>query len=178
MASVTGFPHTILCWNPVIAKTHTLPLRYLPSAWENTVQTVCLRWKGTRYKHNGKTRGRSVDCLHFAAGVLDELFGTEHSRDLQSLPPDACVHNREGVRIAVRALLSTYPCRRIRDMSVEAGDLVIVGRTGPEHLMVASKRGVLWEASPPNVRMTGYGLPDSYSLIAVYRAKEKEVWKC
>lgn len=164
----------------MIVRHSAAPLHYLRSPWETAVEAACAAWEGTPYKLNKCTRGRYVDCIHFAAAVLDTLFGTSHSRGLQSLPPDACIHNRRGVEVALRALLRAYPQHRVRDGSVEAGDLVIWGRaslrSGPSHLLVASLPNKLWHATPPSVAFSGYSIPDTHRLLAVYRSKNKHLW--
>ena len=161
-------------------KVNILPLTYRDQPWAAKVERVCLSWAGTPYKLNKCTKGRYVDCLHFAAAVLDELYGTEHSRNLKSLPGDACIHNRKGIAVALRALLRSYPIKRVRDGSVEAGDLVVFGhaseRSGPSHLLVASRRSVLWEGTRPRVRASGYGILDTEKLVAIYRATDKHLW--
>lgn len=157
-----------------------LPFTYREQPWAAKVERVCLGWAGTPYKLNKCVKGRYVDCIHFAAAVLDELYGTSHSKDLKSLPGDACVHNRKGIASALRALLRAYPIYRVRDNSIEAGDLVVFGhkseRSGPSHLLVASKRSVLWEGTQPRVRASGYGIACAEKLIAVYRAQDKHLW--
>jgi len=123
-----------------------------------------------------------VDCIHFAAAILDELYGLEYSKDLQSLPADAGIHNKKAVWAAVRHLLRTYPShRRVKDQTIEAGDLVVTGRSqnsAPTHVAVAGSRGILWESSQPCVRQVGYGLPKPNKLIAIYRASDKANWLC
>lgn len=62
-------------------------------------------------------------------------------------------------------------------MDLEAGDLVITGKDEtPAHLMIASLQSVLWEATNPNVRPTGYGIFDTERVVAVYRAGDKQCW--
>lgn len=165
---------------PVIAKTETLSFFYLEQPWARRVEEVCLGWVGTPYKLGRCVKQRYVDCIHFGAAVLDELYGICHSKDLKSLPPDACIHNRRGVQKALRSLLEAYPShRRVRDGSLEAGDLVVTGpqQGGPSHLLIASRRGVLWEASRTGVRASGYGIFSLERLVAVYRAQDKHLWK-
>lgn len=157
----------------------TLQLVFRETGLEGLVEKACSRWEGTPYRHGRCQVAAGVDCLHFAAAVLDALYGTEHSKNLSSLPADACVHNRSGVEAATRALLRCYPMRRVRDDSLEAGDLVITGpyqtRTA-SHLMVAGQAGRLWHATVPKVGFTGYSVGLSESLICVYRAVDKELW--
>lgn len=148
------------------------------------VEQVCSSWEGTRYKLNSCRKGIGVDCLHFAAAVIDELYG-ENSKDLQSLPPDACVHNRLGVLKAGRELLMKYPSfRRVRnDRFVEAGDLMMLGRRearlrSTQHLMVVGTEGKLWHATPPRVHFTGSVLPKNLMLTCIFRASDKENWPC
>ncbi len=164
----------------MVVETRILPFHYVERPWAARVEHVCRGWAGTPYKLNGCLRGRYVDCIHLGAAVLDELFGTAHSKNLQSLPPDACVHNRRGVQKALRWLLRCYPCARVRDGSLEAGDLVVFGHasqsSGPSHLLIASVRGVLWEAARPRVRAIGYGISQLERLLAVYRVENKHLW--
>lgn len=163
----------------MIAKTQILQFRYEERPWTRRVEEVCRSWSGTPYKLGRCVKQRYVDCIHFGAAVLDELYGINHSKDLRSLPPDACIHNRRGVQKALRALLEAYPShRRVRDGSLEAGDLVVTGpqQGGPSHLLVASRRGVLWEASSHGVRASGYGIFTVERLVAVFRAQDKHLW--
>lgn len=157
-------------------QTTVLPLSYRDRPWALRVEEVCLSWEATPYRLNGKEKGQAIDCLHFAACVLDELFGSDHGKDLKSLPPDACIHNKQGIAKATRALAESYPYDRVTDRTVEAGDLVVIGRRAPEHLMVASLRSRLWEANPGGVRWTGYGIPHDFLVVSVLRPHNKEAW--
>lgn len=143
------------------------------------VESVCRSWEGVRYRLNGCSRA-GVDCLHFAAAVLDELYGIRHSRNLQSLPPDACVHNKVGVMAAGRALLTAYPSfRRASPPTVEPGDLVMFGPEGREssvqHLTVVGDQ-VLWQATCNGVLNMPLSPPMGLSLACIYRASDKELW--
>ena len=155
-----------------------------PSKWDSRVEELCSEWEGTPYRLNRCRPGIGVDCIHFAAAVLDGLYGSEHSKDLKSLPPDACVHNRKGVMAAARSLFSKYPeVRRVDGAYLEAGDLVCLGRdhtlNTTQHLMVVGGFGRLWHASHPRVHYTGTALPPHLKLVCVYRASDKEEkWPC
>jgi hypothetical protein len=161
------------------ARTQVLHFDYVERPWSLRVEAVCRSWAGTPYKLGRCVKQRYVDCIHLGAAVLDELYGIDHSKNLKSLPPDACIHNRPGVQKALRSLLRSYPShRRVRDATLEAGDLVITGPLagGPSHLLIASRRGALWEASPAGVRTVGYGILSTERLVAVYRAGDKNLW--
>lgn len=160
-----------------------IQLHFRPHATEGVVERVCSAWEGTPYRHGQCARGIGVDCIHFGAAVLDELYGSRYSRDLRSLPPDACVHNRRGVEIAMRSLLRAYPAiERVEDGSVEPGDLLVFSPllhgapAAPAHLMVAGGHGRLWHASHPRVCFTGYFMSTQEALLAVYRAADKDKW--
>ena len=154
-----------------------------PTKWDSRVESICESWEGTPYRLNRGRRGLGVDCLHFGASVLDELYGIKHSKDLNSLPPDACVHNRKGVIVAARALFSKYPAmERVQDSFVEAGDLVCLGKAdtlnSTQHLMVAGRPGKLWHATIPHVHSIGIMIPLDLKLVCIYRASDKEKWAC
>lgn len=166
-----------------MSRTQILHLRYIPTLTECWVEEACARWEGTPYMHGRCVIGRGVDCIHFAAAVLDELYGSAHAKLLQSLPADACVHNRRGVELATRAMLRAYPnISRVTDGTVEAGDLVILSPVvhgqpaAAGHLLVAGGQGRLWHANPPRVSCTGYGISDTQALLCVYRSHDKEKW--
>lgn len=159
-----------------------LGLTFRTTPHDSLVESICSSWQGTPYQHGKCCRRHAVDCIHFGAAVLDELYGTEHSKNLRSLPADACVHNRRGVEQATRALLRSYPMQRVPDRSLEAGDLLIFGplvsgqAAAAGHLMVAGRPGVLWHATIPCVVSTGYLIRNTEALLAVYRAQDKEKW--
>lgn len=163
------------------SRTTVLHFNYIPQPWMQIVEDRCLSWKGTPYKLNACEKGRGVDCIHFVAAVLDELYGVEHSKNLKSLPPDACVHNKKGILEAGRALLNAYPHIRVDDNSLEAGDLVLFGPPSTlttSHLLIASTQGRLWQATKTalGVLVSGYGTNEDQALVAVYRATDKEKW--
>lgn len=159
-----------------------MALLFRPTKWDEKVEQVCQAWEGTPYKLNRSVKGVGVDCLHFAASVLDALYGEKHSKNLNSLPPDACVHNRAGVISAGRALLQAYDVQRVEDRTIEAGDLVLFGRSSgvdtTQHLMVAGSSGRLWHATTPRVHFTGLVVPGNLKFVCVYRATDKDKWLC
>lgn len=160
-----------------------LPVLFRDHAVVDLVEQACSVWEGTPYQHGQCSLHYGVDCIHFGAAVLDALYGVRHSKNLRSLPPDACVHNRKGVQKALKLMLETYPgIRRSDDGFIEPGDLLVLGpvvsgeRAEAAHLMVVGQRGRLWHATPPRVCFTGYVISDHEELLAVYRSSDKEVW--
>lgn len=164
-----------------MAKLITLPFEFTANPWDDRVETVCRGWVGTPYVLNRCEKGIGVDCMHYVAACLDELYGVEHSKNLRSLPPDACVHNKLGVVKAGKALLKAYPSHsRVEDWTLESGDLVILGPHSQTptaaHLLIAGKRGKLWQTNSFGVCFTGYGHDSSEMVVAVYRASDKNLW--
>lgn len=164
-----------------MTKCNVLHLNYIPKLWDDKVEAICSSWNGTPYKLNGCKKGWEADCIHFGAAVLDELYGVSHSRNLQSLPADACVHNKKGVMKAVRALLNAYPShRQVMDGTLESGDLVILGPASKEptaaHLRIAGKQGRLWQCTNVGVHVTGCVISDREMLVSIYRASDKVLW--
>jgi len=157
-------------------------MRWRPTQWDDLVEGICMSWYGTPYRLNGSLKGLGVDCLHFAASVLDELYGTsQHSQDLASLPPDACIHNKQGVMVAARGLFTAYPnIERVRDQSIEAGDLILLGRdsdiSSTQHLLVAGYGGKLWNADSGGVTYTGFSGFPHLKYVCSYRASDKDKW--
>lgn len=155
---------------------------FTPSPFDARVEQICREWEGTPYRHGRCLKGSGVDCLHFAASVLDELYGTEHGKNLKSLPPDACIHNKAGILAAGRRLFTCYPnMERVDRGSVMSGDLVIFGRdseiNSTQHLAVVGA-GRIWHASPPSVHAAGLVAPPKLKLVCVYRSLDKELWSC
>lgn len=161
--------------------TTVLMLKFVPNLWDEKVERICESWKGTNYRLNACKRGWGVDCIHFGAAVLDELYGVDHSKNLQSLPPDACVHNKKGVMKAMRALLKAYPSHReVMNGTIESGDLIVLGPASTQptaaHLRIAGKQGRMWQCTNSGVHFTGYGLSSNEMLVSIYRASDKVLW--
>lgn len=164
-----------------MVRHYVLPFRYVETPYADLVESKCMPWKGTPYSLSSCTKKVGVDCIHFVAAVLDDLYGEKHSKNLKSLPPDACVHNKAGVMRAGRALFQAYPAfSKVSDNTIEAGDLVVLGPAQEEptagHLLIAGSRGKLWQAIAVGVCFTGYGVDESQMLVSVYRAGDKEKW--
>lgn len=164
-----------------MARTLILNFLYRDTPWMSKVEDACARWEKTPYKLNFCQKGVGVDCIHFVAAILDEMYGQAHSKNLRSLPPDACVHNRVGVHKAGKALFKAYPAiEKVMDGTLEAGDLVITGPRSETptagHLMIAGKRGKLWQSISTGVCFSGYGILDTEMLVSVYRASDKTKW--
>ena len=130
--------------------------------------------------HNQQQRGVAVNCLRFACGVWDDLFGW-HRELPNDLPGDTGVHSPETAWKALKALLRVYPeHERVFGSEVEPGDLVVVGPAlgGPMHaLIVGARKNQLWEAVKPRVSATGIDLNFRTSrVMRIYRVRGREGW--
>ncbi len=159
-----------------------LPLTFRSSIWDRQVEAICGAWDGTPYMEGKHRRGVAVDCVHFGGEVLDSLYGTSKTREMTILRGDTCLHNGEAIRRAMLAFLRLYEIDRLPEAShynIEAGDFLVIGprNGGPGHLMIAGGvPGRLWHATRVGVACTGYGVPETEKLFAVYRPKNKDRW--
>lgn len=163
----------------------TVPLRFefRPAPWGERVEAVCRSWENTPYLEGQCLKGKAADCVHFFSAVMDELYGTDRTSLLRRVRGDTSLHNKEAVVRAMRAILKTYTGQNeVTDGSLEPGDVVVTGPAngGPGHVMVAGgRRGVLWHCTrQTGVQQTGYGILTLEKLFAVYRACDKDTWKC
>lgn len=121
-----------------------------------------------------------MDCVHFVACVLDVLFGEDRATSLQSLLPDACVHNRIAVLQMLRQWMWTYPHNRVRDGVIEAGDVLVfkptAKRSTASHVALVGAPGRIWHATAPQVCCTGIESVQGMELLAVYRSPHKQQW--
>jgi hypothetical protein len=152
-------------------------LYFIPSSRDAEVDAVCSEWEGTPYKHGKSIKGLGIDCIHFAAEVLDSLHLKRCSALLRSLPIDAGIHNRKGVEIAARWFLRNYPLKAMYSLSVRSGDILVLGHDSPSHLMIVGNHR-LWHATPPGVCFQGLQPPHSMFLKSLYRSRDQEPLPC
>lgn len=150
------------------------------------VHAAILRWEGTRYMSGQQVRGSHADCIRFACGVLDDLYGWR--RELpRNLALDTATHAPDEAWAQLRRLLEVYPEAEAlhRDTMgywhVEPGDVVVVGSRngGPGHLVVVGARpNTCWESPRPGcaVREIGVGLHPKLHVKHAFRMSDRESW--
>jgi hypothetical protein len=152
---------------------------------ERRLSNIFRSWEGTPYRAGQQMKGPKggVDCVRFAFGVLDELYGFVRC-DVPKLPQDIALHNKTTAMKAMRQLLKLYePNAKVEDGTVQPGDIVVVAppNGGPGHALVGGIRpNTLWHSTGQFVQMTGIGLLHAgfmpWKLAAIYRAKDRERW--
>jgi cell wall-associated NlpC family hydrolase len=149
--------------------------------WRHRLTLVLESWKGTPYRNGGsraKGPGGGANCIHFLAGVYDELHGTTTVVPLA--PPDTVFHNPKETARVVRALLESWPNEPIATMpriDLEPGDCVVVQNgKGQGHVLIASADPYkLWHCDfPDGVGVTSLGACGR--VLAIYRPLGKERW--
>lgn len=150
------------------------------------VDSAIRGWAGTKYMSGQQVRGAHADCVRFAAGVIDDLYGRR--RELpRNIAMDAANHAPGEAEEQLRRLLEVYPEAEPlhRDTMgywhVEPGDLVVVGtkRGGPGHLVIVGARlNTCWEAPRPgcSVREIGVGLHPHVDVKHAYRMRDRFLW--
>lgn len=143
--------------------------------------SVLESWDGTRYMSGQQCKGVHSDCIGFAFGVVDEMYGRP-SPDRTVLPPDTSMHSREKAIGCMKTLRRLYaPNWPVTDGSLEPGDVVVTGAThgGPGHVMlVGPRRNTLWHCNQGiGVKFTGIGfVQGAQTIYGVYRFDDREKW--
>jgi hypothetical protein len=151
------------------------------------VKLAIEKWNGTPYMSGQQVPGPggAVDCIRYACGVLDDLYG--YRRVLpRNLPLDTSIHAPESARAAMRKLLRMYPeaeavlPTKDGQSEVEPADIIATGPSygGPGHaVLVGWEPNTCWEASSPRVRKVGIGIdPRTMRVFGVYRMRDRERW--
>jgi hypothetical protein len=137
-------------------------------------------WERTPYSENPgpNPKGIGVSCVGFLCGVLDELHRAMDPIDYPSLPRDLGMNNPSEARTTLRHMLEAFPKHdRVNVMSVQPGDILVVGQAGPGHAMIVGpRRNTIWHAGGPSVHYTGWVLPPHSKLFAVYRLRNRDSW--
>ncbi len=144
------------------------------------LERILESWERTPYSESPgeNPKGQGVSCIGFICGVLDELAVAAVPIDYPHLPLDIGMNNPAGARSAMHALLGLFPDHeRVNVMSVQPGDVLVVGQGGPGHAMIVGpRRNTIWHAGGPHVHYTGWVLPPHSKLFAVYRLLNRDSW--
>ena len=180
LVTSTGHRCIMLSWRPLDHVDMQENISYQQARMiEKRLKRVLRSWQGTPYREGSCRKGAGVDCVRFMCAVADELYG--YSRELPSrLPADRALHDPEGARAAMRALLRLYsPLKVVSDNVVEPGDAVVVGPRGggPGHVLLAGFDSLhpLWHVERTGVVYTGPGI-SHYDLFGIFRPLDKHLW--
>ena len=160
-----------LTWNP-------LPDDLAPA--QARIAAILDAWKGTPYMGGQQVRGVGVDCVRFCSSVMDEIE-RKPKTPIETLPPDAALHTREGAMSVMRLIRASYmPNVQVKDGQLQPGDVIVVGPRGggPGHAMIVGGRtGEIWHASRSGVVRTGTSFADdNFELFRIYRKEGRETW--
>jgi len=146
------------------------------------LQDILDNWKGTPYLQQSMKPKYGVDCVRFACGALDDVYGIKRS-PTRMYPADQSLHDREGAVAAMKWIMRRYePNHRVdfKNDPVEPFDLVVSGpeHGGPGHaLIVGVTKPQLWHIAGPNkfvyptsMNFTGSG----QKVFAVFRCSDRE----
>lgn len=146
------------------------------------IREVLESWRGTRYCPGQQQKGVAVDCVRFATGVVDELYGGERA-PIETLPPDAALHSKRSAVAAMRRIRRLYePLTRVVHGQLQPMDLVVTGERsgGPGHLlMVGWRPRTMWETGRQAVQQIGWEIgrsEGSRPVFRVYRLGFRFLW--
>jgi cell wall-associated NlpC family hydrolase len=119
-------------------------------------------WEGTKYAPGQRVRGVAADCIGFASGVLDALYGTKTP-----------LVKSEGWKM-VRDLRQAWPCREASLAEVGPGDILVCGGV-PEHfhIYIIENDQKYWHCGTAGVCYRGY----PGQLRVAFLMYRKETWK-
>lgn len=158
--------------------------------WQEHLQTVLSRWKGTPYAAGQHCVGAGVDCRYFVVMVLDELFGITSPLPRRRNTFTG-VFDLDGALDAMREIVARYPNEQVElppaDFQMppafpgQPGDIVLARNkfepgVHPAHLgIVGLRQGEVWHASVSGVYPTSIGALGS-SIERLWRPLNKESW--
>ncbi len=133
------------------------------------IRRILKEWEGTPHMDGQQTKGVACDCVHFVAGVLDELAGT--TTPLNVFPPDSAFHSKETAWKAFRQFKNRFDGIEVPKKTIfQPGDVLIVGprNGGPGHAVLVGADEDIWHCNSRKVVRTGLG----YLRIASVRFKK------
>jgi len=156
-------------------------LRWRPSTrsdrivFEPRLGRILAEWDGTRYMAGSAAKRGGVDCVRFVCSVLDELQPAVRA-DLETLPEDAALHDRDAAIRGMRRIRSRYNAQVVRGVDVEPGDVLASGPAdgGPGHALIVGPHRTLWHStSGTGVARMGWSFANHiHKVFRVYRLNE------
>lgn len=162
-------------WSPIIVPGHCSDAQINAQRAERRLARILSSWEGTPYAAGQGHRKVGCDCVRATVLILAEWMRWEAPK-LDTLPPDAALHDRKGaIRALHRIRRALPPHKRLRGARrAQPGDVLITGHPGggPGHaIIVGTDRNTLWQATKgAGFVRCGWALPADYSkLYAVLR---------
>lgn len=122
------------------------------------------KWKGTPYKHQGKTLGRACDCVGILIGIGHNLFGVEDNFDSRY------GHNPENWTLKKELDDASVLIRKNDTNNIEVGDIALMSL---EQSRIPHHIGIISDYSDKS-----FGLIHCYSSIGrVVEHRMNDVWK-
>lgn len=148
------------------------------------IEKTMKAWMDTPYHGGQRARKIAVDCEQLIPGLLDMLFKRPTPTPLARQSPDAGTHSLRASFRSIVSLRRNFPCKLIRDGSVEPGDIVLVnvssagpqmGRTRLRHAMMVGVKPMtaIHAAFQHKVCMTSLA---TSQIVRTYRPQNKESW--
>lgn len=147
---------------------------------ERRLARVLASWEGTPYAAGQGHRGVGGDCVRATVAILSEWMRWPLV-PLDTLPPDASLHSRQGAMRGLHRIRRALPPHvRLRGDAkrrAQPGDVLVTGPLlgGPGHaIIVGPRENTLWQATHAGFLMSGWALPASHvRLFAVLRFVER-----
>ena len=144
---------------------------------EERLRRILKEWEGTPHMDGQQAKGVGVDCVRFAAAVLDELGGTTTS--IEHLPRDLAFHQREKAVAGMRLFIDNFNGQKVEE-PYQPGDVFVTGPVtgGPGHAIILGPDGGLWQSASKKVIRSGLealSLP-LYKHKATFRVRDRERW--
>lgn len=151
---------------------------------EREIDGFLKSWEGVPYSIGRGDREQGSDCVYFMCNFLNHMW--KRSSDIaDALQGDVALHKPRRARKAFQRISREFVPHKdhIKDMSLEPGDILVVGprredrKKVPSHAMIAGgRKHTLWHATSRGIRQTGIGLDSSYELLHILRPS-KEDWR-
>jgi hypothetical protein len=173
---MTHFGQLYVRWAPLRLGTGDTQDDHIDSQRsQNRLARILASWEGTPYAEGQGYRSVGCDCVRATVLILAEWMRWTPPA-IETLPPDAALHNKLGAIRALRGIRKSLPphFRIRRPRVVEPGDVLITGapQGGPGHaIIVGTTENTLWQATRHSgFQRCGWCLPTDYAkLYAVLR---------
>ena len=126
------------------------------------VVTAARAWIDTPFRHQGRAKGKGVDCAGLVIGV---------ARDLGMEAEDVAGYSRQPFGDSLKRVIDA---QMVRVSAAEPGDVYLMRfDSDPQHLAIASDIGIIHAYSSAR-RCVEHSLDDVWRkrIVAIYRFRE------